>query len=135
MNKTNKTTAARRPIAVAFSNKFLWQLLLTNTWDHVFLGDENTGLNVLPREISFSPTRDVWADRFQIEGDHKLISYFEDRIGSCIIVGMRREYVDGTELWYPNSVLLEMRLLTRDLILRHGSDLVATPPIKVWNKK
>ena len=134
----NNVTTARRPTAVALANKFLWELLLTNKWDHIFLGDENTGLSVFPREISFCPTKDVWTDGSQAEGDSKLISYFEYSeysISSCVIVGMRKEFVDGTELWYPNSVLLDMRLLAQDLILRHGSSLVATPPLKVWYKE
>jgi hypothetical protein len=131
----NKVTTTRRPTAVALANKFIWELLLTNKWDHIFLGDENIGLSVFPREISFCPTKDVWTDGSQVEGDSKLISYFEYSIGSCVIVGMRKEFVGSVELWYPNSVLLEMRLLTQDLILRHGSNLVATPPLKVWHKE
>ncbi len=131
----SNVTTARRPTAVALANKFLWELFLTDKWDHIFLGDENTGLSVFPREISFCPTKDVWMDGSQIEGDSKLISYFEYSICSCVIIGMRKEFVDGAELWYPNSVLLDMRLLTQDLILRHGSTLVATPPFKVWYKE
>jgi hypothetical protein len=130
----NKAITARRPTAVALANKFLWELLLTNMWDHIFIGDENTGLGVFPREISFCPTKDVWTDGSQVEGDSKLISYFEYSVGSYVIVGMRKEFVDSVELWYPNSIQLEMRLLTQDLILRHGSNLVATPPLKVWHK-
>ena len=130
-----KVTATRRPTAVALANKFLWELLLTNKWDHVFLGDENTGLNVLPREISFCPTKDVWTDGSQVEGDSKLISYFDYSTDSCVIIGMRKEFIGDTELWYPNSVLLTIWLSTQDLILRHGFDLVDTQPLKVWHKE
>lgn len=131
----NNVTTTRRPIAVALANRFLWELLLTDKWDHIFLGDENRGLTVLPKEISFCPTNDSWRDGSQIEGDSKIISYSEPSIGSCVIIGMKREFVDKKEFWYPNSVLLEMRLLTEELVLRHGSNLVATPPLKVWNKE
>lgn len=127
----NTSTAQRRPIAVALANRFLWQLLLTDTWDHVFLGD----INVFPRELSFCPTKDVWKDGAQIEGDTKLISYFEYSIGSCVILGMMRDRCEGVELWYPNSIVLDMRILRKDLVDRHGSPRLITPPIKVWNKK
>lgn len=118
------------PIAVALSEKFLWEVMLTNTWDHLFLGDENTGLPVLPREISFCPTERSWCEA---TNGGKIIYYSEPSTHSIVTVGMRKETVDDVSLWYPDHIYFHIEVVDTRLHKKTGSRLV-TPSFSVWHK-
>lgn len=121
--------------AEALAEKFFWQMMLTDTWDHLFAGDpdgESFKMSLRPREALFHPSQ-----RWTSKAVDRLIGNDVERVfagdRSRVMVGMCKEEVFGPDLWYPNSVRLEL-FLSGDLAKKYGQ-LVSSPILKVWTKK
>ncbi len=129
-----KSTTQKRPTAVALAEHFRSQIFYTDIWDHVFLSDKVPRFPILPRELSFVPTLIFWKDHKQINGDDKLVAFIETSVNSTVILGMRKEMLDGTEYWYPNSACFEVHILDIRKATECGASMLVIPPIKVWQK-
>ena len=104
--------SSKFPLAVALSEKFLWEVLLTDKWHKSFIRDI-TGRDYFLFDLSFCPTQRYWRDDHQIDGDDKVVVYVEPSTTSTVIIGMRREYLDEQELWYPNSISMDILILSK----------------------
>ena len=97
------------------------------------IGDENTGLPIMPRELSFCPTVRSWREAIS---DGKIILYSDPSTCSTVTVGMRREKVSGSDVWYPDYISFSLEIIDNELREKLGllSRLI-TSNIVVWNEK
>lgn len=120
---------------MAFANTFLGQLLFSDAWDHIFLGDEGTGYEILPRDTSFCTEKFVThSGSSQLEGDNIVVHFFQYDGGSTISVGMKKVVEGNRDIWKPNSISIEILLIDQELAKRNGSKRLSVPVIKVWEK-
>lgn len=127
------STTCKFPLTIALAEKFLWEVLLTEKWDHIFLGDENTGLPVLPRQLSFCPTKRSWESSDNIEAC--TVTYLEPSISSRVTIGMRYGTEDEAPgLLWPSSISFDVSILDLSLAQQLGIEKLVTPKILVWHK-
>ncbi len=107
------------PAALAQADKFLWEVFLTDKWDHVFRNaNPNHGVihfPILPRYVPFCPTSRVYTeyerpklpsiarDAFDTE-KARGVSYSDSNKEKVSIV-MVKDIIAKTELWCPGSIL------------------------------
>lgn len=118
--------SSRFPLAVALSEKFLWEVFLTDKW-HNCLIRNSSGVDYFLYELSFCPTQRYWRDDRQVSGDDKIIVYAEPNNSSTVIVGMRKEYAGEQELWYPNSISMDVLILKKRLNFSGDARFLSSP--------
>jgi hypothetical protein len=120
-------------MSVALAEKFLWEVFLTEKWDHIFLGDENTGLPILPRQLSFCPTKRSWESGHGL--DACTVTYLEPSINSRVTIGMHYEKEDEVPgLLWPSSISFDVSILNIPLTQQLCIQKLVTPKIMVWRK-
>jgi hypothetical protein len=120
-------------MTVALAEKFFWEVFLTEKWDHLFFGDENTRLPILPRQLSFCPTKRSWESGSGVEAC--TVTYLEPNIDSRVTIGMRYgKENEAPGLLWPYSVSFDVSILNRPLAQKLGIEKLLTPKIRVWYK-
>lgn len=120
------------PIAVALAEKFLWEVLLTSKWDHVF-----EGAPILPRELSFCPTVRNVGDVHQRSRKTKeletvkSVSFQEPSIKAMVLVYMAPETFDGNTVWIPDMVGLNLPILDKATQERLGYSAISCEMLPV----
>ncbi len=130
-------TKSKLPRNISLAVKFLWEVMLTPDWDHLF-----KEMPIPPHKNvgGFCPNEIDWGNDSQLEGDSKLVEFREIGFGSSrtystVVVGMRPEKIDKLiSWWYPNSIQGNIRVFSKDLIKLVGSDTLVIPPTRVWFK-
>jgi hypothetical protein len=125
-------TSCKIPMTVALAEKFLWEVFLTEKWDHIFFGDENNRLPILPRQLSFCPTKRSWGKE---EGVACSVTYIEPNIDSRVTVRMRYSREDEVlGLLWPDSISFDVSILNIPLRQQLGIEKLTTSKIKVRRK-
>lgn len=120
-------------MTVALAEKFLWEVFLTEKWDHLFLGYENIGLPILPRQLSFCPTKRSWESG--PDDEPCTVTYLEPNINSRVTVGMRyNEKSEVPGLLWPGSISFDVSILNIPLAQKLGIEKLITPKMQVWYK-
>lgn len=102
------------PIAVVLAEKFLWEVLLTTKWDHVF-----KGFPILPRELSFCPTERHASDlhkRSRKNGKPEVVKsvfFKEPSVKAVVIVYMAQETLGKSAIWTPDEIGLSLPILDK----------------------
>jgi hypothetical protein len=125
-------TNIRYPAPVALAEVFLWQVFLSEKWNHLFVGPGSAGLQVLPQQLSFVPNKRKWGRG--LSNDLFTVIYEEGSF-SRVTVGMRANREDERPgLLWPGTVKFEVLIFSKDLVSELGTEKIVTEPITVWRK-
>lgn len=121
------------PISVALAQKFLWEVFLTEKWDHLFREGVQP-LTLMPREASpFCPTEISWEETEHLDGYKlKTITFSAPQTREYVFVLMRGLRIEESVLWYPNGIKLDNILVYNlKLVRKHGERIHAMRDIPI----
>ncbi len=112
---------------MALAEKFLWEVLLTPKWDHVF-----EGFPILPRELSFCPTERNWYPQHQLNRKTRepelvrMVSFHEQSTKSLVLVSMAEEKMEVSSIWVPDGMGFILAILDKSVRERMGYDRISS---------
>lgn len=119
--------SGHRPLPAALAEKFLWEVLLTDKWNHLF----EEKFPIFPKQLNFCPTKRTWG-RGLNEDIYAVIFEEENRWGSRVVVGMRANKPnERAGLLWPASISLDIFILDKRISARVGFERFVTPRIVV----
>ena len=131
--RRDHVTSFRLPQNITPAQVFLWEMLLTNKWDHLF----PESFPILPRQNrGFCPTFIKIYAGSQLAGDEKLVEFVDESFGSRFVIGMRSKRINSAvSSWHPNSIKGSMRLMLKEDMQRLAKEIIEIPLTKVEEKK
>ena len=100
---------------VALSEKFLWQVLLTNQWNYLFQGSP-CYWSVFPCQLSFCPRERVWHETNpQGKHEYKRVIYRQETTKSQVVVTMFQDHSMTARSWFPALISIDLLVLDMQL--------------------
>lgn len=93
------------------AERFLTEMLRTAKWDHLFQVMGMIDYPVMPRDFHFVPEETIVTKGWQADGDECLVIFFtrhSEANCSTIVVGMKRKEQEGSVIWVPNSLFIDL---------------------------
>lgn len=118
----------RKSPSLVHADIFLAEVFLTGKWDHLF------PFPLLPNMLCFRPDIIVEGLIEVLEGDTKAVMYLEEKTGSMVMIGVRKEEVIDFEFWTPHSIKMDVVIHNKKLAKEYGLQRLKVEPTKVEEK-